>query len=328
MIVEAFVQGVIYATTAIATLRAGSRAIYAYNHENEIGVMDGPLILSPQDIAKLREQGSMEGEVSPLWKSVHGFTEAVRLLHDEAQFTDDVVTGNWKKEEETNSYYSMASPHKPFEEIRVEKKQESDVNKTESRSESVVEETSLVVATKPKEIDELNSRSIFSPLYDYISTRTQFMVESSQAISKLCWELLKYHPLFGTSDRFSATYDDDDDLISDGDDGDLHEDDLDLDLFYSKIIEMPQAADFDDLMNADDDSENESDRVACIKAYAPKTFSKLRTRFGINEEQFLTSLTRSGPNVSFQSNSKGAARVGGFFFFSRDGAYMVKTIKV
>jgi hypothetical protein len=35
----------------------------------------------------------------------------------------------------------------------------------------------------------------------------------------------------------------------------------------------------------------------------------------------------SGPFVSFQSNSKGAARTGGVFFFTRDGAYMIKTIK-
>ena len=33
------------------------------------------------------------------------------------------------------------------------------------------------------------------------------------------------------------------------------------------------------------------------------------------------------PYISFQSNSKGAARVGTFFFFTSDGAYMVKTVK-
>ena len=33
------------------------------------------------------------------------------------------------------------------------------------------------------------------------------------------------------------------------------------------------------------------------------------------------------PYISFQSNSKGAARVGTFFFFTADGAFMVKTIK-
>jgi hypothetical protein len=33
------------------------------------------------------------------------------------------------------------------------------------------------------------------------------------------------------------------------------------------------------------------------------------------------------PYVSFQSNSKGAARAGTFFFFTADGAYMIKTVK-
>ena len=33
------------------------------------------------------------------------------------------------------------------------------------------------------------------------------------------------------------------------------------------------------------------------------------------------------PYISFQSNSKGAARAGTFFFFTSDGAYMVKTVK-
>ena len=33
------------------------------------------------------------------------------------------------------------------------------------------------------------------------------------------------------------------------------------------------------------------------------------------------------PYISFQSNSKGAARSGTFFFFTSDGAYMVKTVK-
>jgi len=86
---------------------------------------------------------------------------------------------------------------------------------------------------------------------------------------------------------------------------------------------MPKSAVDDDLFSDSLDSEKQTDRVAHIKAFAPNTFAKLRTRFGINEEQFLSSLARGGPNVSFQSNSKGAARVGGFFFFSRDGAYMV-----
>jgi hypothetical protein len=60
-----------------------------------------------------------------------------------------------------------------------------------------------------------------------------------------------------------------------------------------------------------------------ITAYAPDTFADLRSRFGIPEESFRQSILQSGPYVSFQSNSKGAARVGkshcpfGVVFMSR-----------
>jgi hypothetical protein len=68
-------------------------------------------------------------------------------------------------------------------------------------------------------------------------------------------------------------------------------------------------------------------RVALIKAYAPEEFTNLRSNFGISESDYARSILHSGPFVSFQSNSKGAARVGGVFFFTRDGNYMIKTIK-
>ncbi|KAL7499463.1 hypothetical protein ACHAWT_006998 [Skeletonema menzelii] len=42
---------------------------------------------------------------------------------------------------------------------------------------------------------------------------------------------------------------------------------------------------------------------------------------------FRRSSLKTLPYVSFQSNSKGAARSGTFFFFTSDGAYMVKTVK-
>jgi Phosphatidylinositol-4-phosphate 5-Kinase len=68
-------------------------------------------------------------------------------------------------------------------------------------------------------------------------------------------------------------------------------------------------------------------RVARVTSYAPDCFAELRSLYGVGEADFRRSILESGPYVSFQSNSKGAARTGGFFFFSRDGAYMVKTIK-
>ncbi|GAX12037.1 1-phosphatidylinositol-4-phosphate 5-kinase [Fistulifera solaris] len=63
-----------------------------------------------------------------------------------------------------------------------------------------------------------------------------------------------------------------------------------------------------------------------IRAYAANEFAQLRTLFGISEPGFRKSLL-DGSFVSFESNSKGAARVGGIFFFSPDGGYLIKSIK-
>lgn len=69
-------------------------------------------------------------------------------------------------------------------------------------------------------------------------------------------------------------------------------------------------------------------RVAELSVFSPDTFAHLRNSiFGISEGDYRKSIFSSGPFVSFQSNSKGAARVGGVFFFTRDGTYMIKTIK-
>jgi hypothetical protein len=76
------------------------------------------------------------------------------------------------------------------------------------------------------------------------------------------------------------------------------------------------------------DSTDGKPRVAELAVFSPDSFANLRSNFGIEEESYRTSIFGSGPFVSFQSNSKGAARVGGVFFFTRDGAYMIKTIKV
>ena len=68
--------------------------------------------------------------------------------------------------------------------------------------------------------------------------------------------------------------------------------------------------------------------MAEFSVFSPDTFEHLRNSiFGISDSDYHQSIFESGPFVSFQSNSKGAARVGGVFFFTRDGTYMVKTIK-
>jgi hypothetical protein len=78
-------------------------------------------------------------------------------------------------------------------------------------------------------------------------------------------------------------------------------------------------------VSASPDRTTKRRRVAQLKSYCPETFGDLRSStFGISEEDYLKSVL--GTMVSFQSNSKGAARSGGIFFFTRDGAYMIKTI--
>lgn len=70
-----------------------------------------------------------------------------------------------------------------------------------------------------------------------------------------------------------------------------------------------------------------SSQSARIRAYAPRSFATLRGSFGMSDDAFRQALLESGPYCSFQSNSKGAARTGGVFFLTRDGSYLIKTIK-
>jgi hypothetical protein len=55
---------------------------------------------------------------------------------------------------------------------------------------------------------------------------------------------------------------------------------------------------------------NTTQQVAQVTAYAPETFARLRSYFGISEADFRESIFGSGPYISYQSNSKGAARSG------------------
>lgn len=74
-------------------------------------------------------------------------------------------------------------------------------------------------------------------------------------------------------------------------------------------------------------SELSTPKKVSVYTYTPEIFQDLRRFFGIRESEYLHSILETGPFVSFQSNSKGAARVGGSFFFTKDGAYLIKSIK-
>lgn len=74
---DTFFAALAYGSALVATLRAGSRALYLMEHD-QIDVMDGPLILGPHDITIL-PNGTSTIEVSPLWELASVFRESVRL---------------------------------------------------------------------------------------------------------------------------------------------------------------------------------------------------------------------------------------------------------
>ena len=70
-----------------------------------------------------------------------------------------------------------------------------------------------------------------------------------------------------------------------------------------------------------------SQQTAKVTAYVPECFDDLRTEcFGIDAEIFRDTFLER-PFASFQSNSKGAARIGGVFFVTHNHQYICKTIK-
>eukprot|EP00554_Chaetoceros_debilis_P011916 CAMPEP_0194127826 /NCGR_PEP_ID=MMETSP0150-20130528/60726_1 /TAXON_ID=122233 /ORGANISM="Chaetoceros debilis, Strain MM31A-1" /LENGTH=620 /DNA_ID=CAMNT_0038821775 /DNA_START=32 /DNA_END=1891 /DNA_ORIENTATION=- len=360
----------------IASIRAGSRAMYAPTHENEIGIMDGPLILSPHDVAELRKQGEVGDEISPLWESTYGFSEAVRLLYcmgdinkndvDERDSKDDddassneiqddgIVTGNWKEEEQAKGFYSFSSPQKTKSTSKPlnnksTKKTNTDGDPSSNATTTSVgddeeddEETRLVLHNPPKSFLKRYKPTSFSDLMKEKSTQWLAKGKYVKTIwSEFFFHFWDCHPLLGGNDDISQFFFGKEKLANEEDDQeDSMEVGLDFDQFYAKTIQLPETPPSlrKELVDQDKDEgegkgkgtdENNvlPTRVAHVKAYSPQIFQKLRSRFGVQEKDFIQSLIDSGPYVSFQSNSKGAARVGGFFFFSRDGTYMVKTIK-
>jgi len=59
-----------------------------------------------------------------------------------------------------------------------------------------------------------------------------------------------------------------------------------------------------------------------FKDYSPHAFAYLRRMFGVNEYEFLLSVCGNANYIEFQSNAKS----GQFFFYSKDGKYMIKTM--
>jgi len=266
-----------YASTIIATLRAGSRGLYLMEHD-QIGVMDGQLILGPT--------GRNETESSLLWELSFAFQESVRLSVAPHLFAYELVDDTLR---DPNPPYSFDLEH-------IQMALYNDTQELDDYIEGIIAEE--------KGLESWHRLFKFPPLPSFLSIQRIQHVAVFGLLSAA-----KYVASWKAALWRSPEQDEDWHDIGTG------EEDWD---YRSRLVAN---------IDCNGMESDEPPRCAKITAFAPQTFQDLRARFGVSETDFIKSILCSGPFVSFQSNSKGAARSGGVFFFTRDGSYMIKTIK-
>ena len=315
-------KGLLYFTTVLATLRAGSRALYALGHGGTIGLMDGPLILGPEDVQRLGGESCHHDlddqfrddmdddpiQVSPLWEPTYAFQQAVKLLYnlddrDRARINNLGVSSTTKDERNIiEGYYSMAAPHKSYQTPAFVAPTTSDNNTSFSSNvgEQVEEEDKRLIVLNNDEMEIPLKRSITEHIYfrnlmlnslqklKRVSTDAITIgIHTSNEIRKIC-----FPPIWYSNGGKDKKRDSEEKPLADHD------------IILATTVDIPCTG----TLNISSDLPVK--KVAHVKAFAPRTFRTLRSWFGINENDFITSIAENGPFVSFQSNSKGAARVG------------------
>jgi len=338
--VEVFLSSVAYAAAIVAMLRAGSRATYMLTHGGRMGIVDGPLILGPEDVRHKRKEkilasreaaadgangvdcdefagedagtGSSNShsdeddvpEVSPLWESSYGFQQAVRL----AQHIASGRQGTQRQREDNDD--DDISWTGKIKYIPIDK----DLDGVKGKRKGALAKLLAGKEDTPYSLSPRASvQQITDDRRDTGGNNERLKLSFDWHRGTASW----VGSTGGISRRGTLLQRLSGDGIAVGGKGG---DGLDFNLMASSTVEIPNS-DCDD----DTDSIQKPDRVAHISVYAPAAFARLRRMFGVTEHDYLRSMMKK--YVSFQSNSKGAARAGLFFFFTRDGAYMIKTIK-
>ena len=309
-------RGISITSAIIATLRAGSRISYIREHD-VIGVMDGPVIL----------KGSHNNETNPMFEISEAFRHSVRLSYHPEYYEyvrQNVPARSVVKSRKTTTTTTVSSSEKPVELYQLS-------------GQPYIIETSKRITDNNEEGQNETSSSVDDgdtkkPSTGFVRRQLSLVGSGIMIVPNICWYSAKqisktpqsvlyvakrvwYWRYWNDEDKknleqaFAMT---DDDSSYDDNNWDYHLA-VEAKLRYNSTTT---------------EEGNVVPRIAELSAFAPKTFANLRTLFGTSEADFQTSIFNSGPFVSFQSNSKGAARVGGIFFFTRDGAYMIKTIKV
>lgn len=367
-------QGFVYVSTIVATLRAGSRLTFMMRHNGRIGEMDGPRILGPSDLntekidaksinISLEEGVVQTASVSPLWTISYVFEKAVQfssasaagedkrrrlLLHNPIFFSlEDIIplNGPWTTPKIQPDAYENKYPLSTFgvaKRVRqnntidflLEQEQVNSNCNERERLQGDNSSSTLLTQNNVTEIFPLDSKSEAISLFkklrlpslphpiSIIQGTFEFTVKKPLAYSyhsyqnTKTWTIDKIHDMYfsyfyanwrRTPIQVSPTS-----TIRRGVDSKV-----DFTSCDTVGVIIPSA-------NPKTDS-NSTKHIAQVTTYAPKAFARLRSKFGIDETDFCKIMQT--PLVSFQSNSKGAARAGLFFFFTRNGAYMIKSIK-
>lgn len=336
-ILEAVLSAVAYAAAIVATVRAGSRATYMLTHGDSdgggMGMVDGPLILGPADVERRKRElvesgvdwldyveekdGAGGFEVSPLWESSFGFQQAVKLaMHvggargggrNGHRYRPPDTCGEWM---EKIRYASVDAPDMA----------NGGSGSTRGERKGIL---SQILAGKEDAVPySLSPR----PVVKAKPGTANINGETKDNRMRLTFDWHKGTASWGAgTDNTNRKRDNGMlKLFTSGNNDDRS---LDFNLMVSSRVDIPSSSDVEEDDNDDDTPipGEQRNRIAHVSVYAPTAFAKLRRMFGITESEYLKSMMKQ--YVSFQSNSKGAARAGLFFFFTRDGAYMIKTIK-
>jgi len=303
MLFEVVLNGFSILSTIVATLRAGSRVLYISEH-GSIGLVDGPRIAPPSiDSASIVATDNQNGNATETTTAIGGDKDPYNpALYELAEnFKQCVMISSSKAADE--SFHGCKNLLRDRQVDGIPQMPKAVIDPQPSPAEGDSSSNSFILKRILKVTSHFRS-------FAGVPRQTQ---EKKDPFGDKAYTLgyAHYSPkTFRESEKGSV------------------KESHDLSSQFDSALDFERATEADYYYHAISPSSDQATkrrRLAQLKSYAPETFGDLRSSvFGISEEEYLQSVL--GTMVSFQSNSKGAARAGGIFFFTSDGAYMIKTI--
>eukprot|EP00531_Pseudo-nitzschia_arenysensis_P009555 CAMPEP_0116141438 /NCGR_PEP_ID=MMETSP0329-20121206/14383_1 /TAXON_ID=697910 /ORGANISM="Pseudo-nitzschia arenysensis, Strain B593" /LENGTH=700 /DNA_ID=CAMNT_0003636623 /DNA_START=158 /DNA_END=2260 /DNA_ORIENTATION=- len=306
MLFEAFLNGFAILSTIVATLRAGSRVLYISEH-GAIGLVDGPRIAPPRI-----DSNSIVGSESRSGNS----TDTTTAIGDEILSKDPY----------NPALYELAENFKQCVMISSSKALDSSLHGCKNlvrdcQIKDIPPMPTTAIETQSSSDEGDSSSSFLQRRFRGIRSRIRSLTGGQSQKQKRKDPFMNKAYTLGYAHYSPKTF-------RENDKESKNDPSADSSSQFESPLDFGRATEADYYYHAvspSPDKATKRRRLAQLKSYGPETFGDLRSSvFGISEDEYLQSVL--GTMVSFQSNSKGAARAGGIFFFTSDGAYMIKTI--